>query len=128
LRESEELALAGPVLDTGYLIRGREGRGNVKGINAFVRVDMENQSHIRVKVIPRSSRNQIIKRAGEVVTVKLAASPVEGAANKALVTLLAEKLGLPKGNIDIVSGKGSRLKLLRVRGLSLSEIDSLLSP
>jgi uncharacterized protein (TIGR00251 family) len=89
---------------------------------------MENQCHIRVKVIPRSSRNQIIKRAGEVVTVKLAAPPVEGAANKALVTLLSEKLGLPKRNIDIVSGKGSRLKLLRVRGLSLSEIDSLLSP
>jgi uncharacterized protein (TIGR00251 family) len=88
---------------------------------------MENQCRIEVKVIPRSSRNQIIKRPGDVLTVKLAAPPVEGAANKALITLLAEKLGLPKGNIDIVSGKGSRLKLLRVRGLSLSEITSRLS-
>jgi uncharacterized protein (TIGR00251 family) len=88
---------------------------------------LENQSHIKVKVIPRSSRNQIIKKAGDVVTVKLAAPPVEGAANRALISLLAEKLRLPKRNIDIVSGKGSRLKLLRVRGLSLSEITSRLS-
>jgi uncharacterized protein (TIGR00251 family) len=96
-------------------------------LSAVVLAALENQSHIKVKVIPRSSKNQIIKRAGDVVTVKLAAPPVEGAANKALITLLAEKLGLPKGNIDIVSGKGSRLKLLRIRGLSLSEINSLLS-
>jgi uncharacterized protein (TIGR00251 family) len=88
---------------------------------------LENQSHIKVKVIPRSSRNQIIKKAGDVVTVKLAVPPVEGAANRALISLLAEKLRLPKRNIDIVSGKGSKVKLLRIRGLSLSEINSLLS-
>ena len=87
---------------------------------------MENQSHIKVKVIPRSSKNEIMRRAGDVVTVKLTAPPVEGAANKALISLLSEKLRLPKENVRIVSGRGSRLKHIRIQGLSLGEINALL--
>jgi uncharacterized protein (TIGR00251 family) len=64
--------------------------------------------------------------ARDVVTVKLTASPVEGAANRALITLLAEKLRLPKENVEIISGKASRLKIIRVHGLSLGEVNALL--
>jgi len=60
------------------------------------------------------------------LTVKVHAPPVEGAANKALIALMAEKLGVSKASIDILSGKSSRLKLLRVRGLSLQQIMRLL--
>jgi uncharacterized protein (TIGR00251 family) len=87
---------------------------------------METQSYIKVRVIPRSSKNLIMRRAGDVVTVKLTAAPVEGAANKALISLLSEKLRLPKENIQIISGKSSRLKHIRVQGLLPDEIDSLL--
>jgi uncharacterized protein (TIGR00251 family) len=87
---------------------------------------METQSYIKVRVIPRSSKNLIMRRAGDVVTVKLTAAPVEGAANKALISLLSEKLRLPKENIQVISGKSSRLKHIRVQGLLPDEIDSLL--
>jgi uncharacterized protein YggU (UPF0235/DUF167 family) len=46
----------------------------------------------------------------DLLTVKVSAPPVEGAANKALIALLAEKLGVSKSSIDILSGE-SRLKL-----------------
>ena len=81
---------------------------------------------IRVKVVPRSSRNEILMR-DELVTVKVSAPPAEGAANRALIALLAEKLKVSKSGIDIRSGKNSRLKLLRVRGLSLQQVKALLS-
>jgi len=54
--------------------------------------------------------------------VKVTAPPVEGLANKALVALLSEKLGIAKRDIEITSGKSSRYKTLRVHGLTEAEI------
>jgi uncharacterized protein len=83
------------------------------------------QAEIKVKVVPRSSRNQILMR-DDLLTVKVTAPPVEGSANKALIALLAEKLRVSKSSIDIISGKKSRLKLLRVSGLSPQQVKALL--
>jgi hypothetical protein len=47
---------------------------------------------------------------------------VEGKANKAVIELLAEKLGVPKREIEIVSGKTGRLKTIRIRGLAAGEV------
>ena len=60
------------------------------------------------------------------LTVKVQAPPVDGAANKALIALLAERLGVPKAGIAILSGKNTRWKRLRVQGLSLQEVKALL--
>lgn len=86
----------------------------------------EETSHIRVKVLPRSSRNEIIAKQEDYYKVRLTSPPVEGKANKALLELLAKKLGIPKSNVEIISGKGSRLKSIRISGLSLERVDSLL--
>jgi hypothetical protein len=77
---------------------------------------------IKVKVLPRSSRTEIAGKQDDVYRVKITDSPVEGKANKALIGLLAEKLGIPKGEIEIVSGKTARLKTIRIRGLIAAEI------
>ena len=77
---------------------------------------------IRVKLLPKSSRNQVVGREGDLFKVKVVAPPVEGKANKALVALLAAKLRVPKGAIEIISGKSSRLKSIRIDGLSEEEI------
>jgi len=82
---------------------------------------------IQVKVAPRSSRNYIIGEQKGVYKVKLTAPPVEGRANKALKELLAKKLGLPKGNIEIISGERSRTKSIRIHGLSLDDVDRRLN-
>jgi hypothetical protein len=92
-----------------------------------VEMDKESlQAHVKVKVLPRSSKNQVLMK-DDLVTVKVSAPPVEGAANRALIALLAEKLKVSKSSIDIISGQNSRMKLLRVHGLSLQQVKALLS-
>ena len=81
---------------------------------------------ITVKVIPRSSRPGIVGWEGNVLKIKIGAAPVEGLANKALVTLLANELGIAKGRVEIVSGRSSRLKSVRIHGLSGMGIKSVL--
>ena len=82
---------------------------------------------IRVRVLPRTSKNQIVGVDGGVFKVKLTAPPVEGKANKALVSFLAKKLGLPKRDIEIVSGEHSREKSIRVNGLPFDEVLGILT-
>lgn len=81
---------------------------------------------IQVKVLPRSSRNQIVGRENDVFKIKLTAPPVEGKANKALREFLAKRLGLAKGSVEIISGERSRQKSIQIRGLSKVEVDRLL--
>jgi len=95
-------------------------RRNVKGTPDQVKTD------IKVKLLPRSSRNGIMVKEGEVFKVKVTAPPIDGMANKALIELLAKRLRIPKGRIEIISGKSSRLKHVRIRGLSLVDISTIL--
>ncbi len=91
-----------------------------------MRAEVKMEALIRVKVTPRSSRTEIAGRENDVYRVKLTDPPVEGRANKALIALLAEKLRIPKRDIEIVSGDKGRLKTVRVRGLTAGEIDQAL--
>lgn len=84
------------------------------------------QIEIRVKVVPRSSRNQVLGREGDVYRVKLTSPPVDGQANKALIELFSKRLGVAKGNIEIISGKHSKLKTIRIYGVQDSALDDLL--
>jgi uncharacterized protein len=83
---------------------------------------------IKIKLIPRSSRNEILGREGDGYRVKVTSPPVEGMANKALIALLAEKLGVPKRDIEITGGKTSRMKTVRLHGLSEADIEKGLEP
>lgn len=73
-----------------------------------------------VRVLPRSSRNEV-RLGSDSLRVSLTAPPVEGAANEALVALLAEKLRLPKRQIQVARGATSRQKMLSIEGLTLEE-------
>jgi uncharacterized protein (TIGR00251 family) len=77
---------------------------------------------IAVRVIPRSPRTRVDGRRGDAFLVRLAAPPVEGAANAALVAFLAEHLDLPRRNIRIVSGDKSRNKIVGISGLSFEAV------
>ena len=81
---------------------------------------------IKINVVPRSSRNQIVGEEAGVYKIKLTAPPVEGAANKALIGLLSKKLGLPKKDLQIISGSKSRVKIVSVDGFLIPEVDKLL--
>jgi uncharacterized protein YggU (UPF0235/DUF167 family) len=52
------------------------------------------------------------------IKIRVAAPPVENAANRALIDFVAEQLGVAKGRIRIVSGSTGRRKLLEVEGLA----------
>ncbi len=61
-------------------------------------------------------------REGDVYRVKVTSPPVDGKANNALILFLSKKLGVAKGDIEIISGKGSRMKIVRIYGLSSEDI------
>ena len=72
---------------------------------------------VSVRVVPRAGRTRLDGRRGDALLVRLAAPPVEGAANEALIAFLAEALHLPRRNLRICSGEKSRDKRVAIAGL-----------
>lgn len=79
-------------------------------------------ARIKLHVVPRSSRNEVVLRDDGSFALKLTAPPVEGAANKAAIDYLAQCLGVRKSQVSLVSGEKSRDKTFEVAGLSVPEI------
>lgn len=69
----------------------------------------------RIRVQPKSARSQVVGAQGEALKLKVTAPPVEGAANKACIELLARELGVPKSCLEITSGQAGRSKTVLVR-------------
>jgi len=72
---------------------------------------------VSIRVIPRSTRNRL-EWDGEVLKARLTAPPVDGAANEALIALLADQLTLPRRAISIVRGATSRQKVVNIEQLT----------
>jgi uncharacterized protein (TIGR00251 family) len=75
-------------------------------------------TRIKVYVQPRASKTAIDGMHGDAVRVRIAAAPVDNAANEALVALVANRLGIAKRQVRIVAGTGSRRKVIELQGLS----------
>ena len=70
---------------------------------------------IRVKVIPKSSKTELVGYMPDGTwKIKIAAAPEKGKANKALCAFLADMLGVPQSRVHIVSGETSHLKRIHV--------------
>ena len=70
---------------------------------------------LRVKVIPRSAKSEIVgEMADGTLKIKIAAPPEHGRANEALCDFLAAHFGVRRGGVTIVSGHAAALKLVRV--------------
>ena len=78
--------------------------------------DGEGGVTVRVRVQPRASADALLERAGALV-VRLAAPPVDGAANDALVRFLGKTLGVALSRVRVVRGASSRDKTVAVAGL-----------
>jgi uncharacterized protein (TIGR00251 family) len=83
---------------------------------------------VKVHVQPRASRNEITGLHGAALKVRLQAPPVEGAANEALVALIAGRLGLPKRAVRVVSGATSRSKTVEIEGTTEAAVRALAAP
>ena len=77
---------------------------------------------LHVRVIPRARRTEISGRRGDAILVRLAAPPVDGAANDALIAFLAERLEIPRRQIALARGATTRDKTIAIDGLSPAEI------
>ncbi len=82
-----------------------------------------------IRVQPRASRNQVVGLHNGALKVKVQAPPVEGAANKACIAVMAKALQIPKSSIEIISGHNARNKRLRVgtggKGAAVQEINQI---
>lgn len=71
---------------------------------------------LQIRVQPRATRTRIVGWNGETLKVHVHAPAVEGAANAALIDLLAAILAVPRRSIRIVNGATSRTKLVEIQG------------
>ena len=79
---------------------------------------------IDLRVIPRVGRAGVAGTRQGTWLVRLNAPPVDGAANRELIELLAETLDVPRRAITIVAGERSRTKRVRVDGMTLDDVNA----
>jgi len=83
---------------------------------------------INIKVEPRSSHPGIAGPYGEGLKVKLTSPPVEGRANEELIEILAKEFKISKKDVEIISGKKSKNKIVRLLGVKSREELKIKSP
>ena len=81
-----------------------------------------------VRVMPRAPRSAVAGVRDGALLVRLAAAPVDGEANDALLTLLARALDVPRRDLAIVAGERSRRKRIEVAGLTPAVVEARLLP
>jgi uncharacterized protein (TIGR00251 family) len=77
---------------------------------------------VEVKVIPRAGRTALAGTRGGALLIRLAAAPVDGAANDELIGFLSRLLHVPKRSITILSGEKSRQKRVRIDGVTAEAV------
>jgi uncharacterized protein (TIGR00251 family) len=82
---------------------------------------------VSVRAVPRAGRSGIAGTRGDALLVRLAAAPVEGAANDELIAVLARALELPRRQISVIAGARARDKRVLVEGVPLADLETRLS-
>jgi len=86
-------------------------------INSKLKITkLENGIKLSVKVVPNSSKCEIIGVIEDSLKIKLDVPPVDGKANEKCIKFLSKLLGVPKTSITIVSGETSKNKILFMKG------------
>ena len=75
-----------------------------------------------VRVVPRASRTAVAGEHDGALKVRVAAPPVEGAANAELVRFLAKQLGVSNGSVEIVGGHTSKTKVIKATGAKAEDL------
>ena len=91
-----------------------------------LRIEVRGASiRVPVHVQPRASRSEVVGTHGAALKVRLLAPPVDGAANEALIALLAAKLRVPRRDVRIVQGATSRAKVVEITGTTAGAVRAL---
>jgi uncharacterized protein (TIGR00251 family) len=78
---------------------------------------------VKIYVQPQASKTEVAGMFDGCVKVRLAAPPVDGAANRRLIEFVAAKLGVSKSSVRLIAGASSRRKVLEVAGMSREAIE-----
>jgi uncharacterized protein (TIGR00251 family) len=70
---------------------------------------------LQVQIQPRASSDAIVGVLGDRLKIRLTAPPVEGKANEHLIAWLARLFGVPRSQVILERGAGSKLKQVRIR-------------
>ncbi|MBA3384611.1 MAG: DUF167 domain-containing protein [Actinobacteria bacterium] len=81
-------------------------------------------TRLRLRVVPGAVNSGVVGRYGDAWKVRVAAAPERGAANAAVVDLVARALGVQPRTVRLVSGFGSRDKIVEVDGLRADETEA----
>jgi len=87
----------------------------------------ENSLNIQVQIQPGSSKDQIIGLHNGRLKIKISAPPIDGKANQNLIEFIAKALGVSKSKIEIVKGRTSKLKTLKISGIDQKSFGLLLN-
>ncbi|WP_373047943.1 DUF167 domain-containing protein [Vulgatibacter sp.] len=72
---------------------------------------------VEIVVQPRASRTRIVGEHGDRLKLQIAAPPVDGEANDAVIAFLAATFSVPKRDVELVAGATARRKTVLVRGV-----------
>jgi uncharacterized protein (TIGR00251 family) len=77
---------------------------------------------LAIKAVPNAPRSAVVGWLGDALKIKIHAPALEGRANDALCEFLADELCLPRRAVTLAHGDKSRQKLVRIAGLTLTEV------
>ncbi len=81
----------------------------------------EPSCRLNLKVVPGAPRDEIAGELGDAIRVKLRAPPVNGRANSALISFLADRLSIHNSALRLVAGETGRRKIVAISGLASDE-------
>ena len=107
--------------------RARDGAagGREPGAAGPIRADPEGAS-VRLRVVPGARRTELVGTAGGALRLRVAAPPVEGKANEAVLAFLAAALGTRARALRLVAGERSRDKVVVVPGMTPAAVAAAL--
>ena len=79
---------------------------------------------LSIHVQPGASRSEVVGEHGDALKIRLAAPPVDGKANAALIAFVARALDVSRSQVELISGTASRQKRVRVTGASLDKVEA----
>jgi uncharacterized protein (TIGR00251 family) len=96
-------------------------------VSDWYRVAADGRITLTLHIQPGAKKTECAGRHGDALKIRLAAPPVDGKANAALLGFIAETLGLPKSAVTLKSGQTSRRKVLEIQGAAVPAIEGLLA-
>ena len=96
-------------------------------MNDWYRLAGDGSISLTLHIQPGAKKTEFAGLHGDALKIRLAAPPVDGKANEALIRFIADTLGLAKSAVSLKSGQTSRRKVVEVQGASVASVAGLLA-